>query len=161
MASGHPPQPAQSDHALTSDVSVNNMSSPTQGFRESSPAGAPRRTRSHFNYRHLNTLASCSASCPLRVIAHIDLDAFYAQCEMRRLDIPDDQPLAVQQWQALIAVNYAARNYAIGRFTDITQAKELCDNLICQHVATWREGEDNWAYRDDHFMSTDKVSLDP
>ncbi|KAH8744141.1 hypothetical protein F5883DRAFT_440190 [Diaporthe sp. PMI_573] len=137
------------------------MSSPTQGFRESSPAGAPRRTRSHFNYRHLNTLASCSASCPLRVIAHIDLDAFYAQCEMRRLDIPDDQPLAVQQWEALIAVNYAARNYAIGRFTDITQAKELCDNLICQHVATWREGEDNWAYRDDHFMSTDKVSLDP
>lgn len=34
----------------------------------------------------------------MRVIAHIDLDAFYAQCEMRRLNIADDQPLAVQQW---------------------------------------------------------------
>ncbi|KAI7784592.1 DNA polymerase Eta [Diaporthe eres] len=137
------------------------MSSSPRSFRESSPAGAPGRTRSQFTYRHLNTLASASTSCPLRVIAHIDLDAFYAQCEMRRLDIPDDQPLAVQQWQGLIAVNYPARDRGVGRFTDITQAKELCDNLICQHVATWREGEDNWAYRDDHVMSTDKVSLDP
>lgn len=144
-----------------SGASVNRMSSPPQGFRESSPAGAPGRTRSQFTYRHLNTLASYSTSCPLRVVAHIDLDAFYAQCEMRRLDIPDDQPLAVQQWQGLIAVNYPARDRGVGRFTDIDQAKELCDNLICQHVATWREGEDSWAYRDDHVMGTDKVSLDP
>jgi DNA polymerase eta len=79
---------------------------------------------------------------------------------MRRLDLPDHQPLAVQQWQGLIAVNYAARDKGIGRFTDITQAKELCDNLICQHVATWREGEDSWAYRDDMNERTDKVSLD-
>lgn len=144
-----------------SDASVNNMPSSPRSFRESSPAGAPGRTRSQFTYRHLNTLASYSTSCPLRIVAHIDLDAFYAQCEMRRLDIPDDQPLAVQQWQGLIAVNYPARDRGVGRFTDITQAKELCDNLICQHVATWREGEENWAYRDNHIMGTDKVSLDP
>lgn len=43
-------------------------------------------------------MATYTASCPLRVVAHIDLDAFYAQCEMRRLGVPDDQPLAVQQW---------------------------------------------------------------
>lgn len=35
-------------------------------------------------------------ACPLRVIAHIDLDAFYAQCEGVRLGIAEDQPLAVQ-----------------------------------------------------------------
>ncbi|KAI3397318.1 hypothetical protein diail_10975 [Diaporthe ilicicola] len=137
------------------------MSSSPRSFRESSPAGAPGRTRSQFTYRHLNTLASYSTSCPLRVVAHVDLDAFYAQCEMRRLDIPDDQPLAVQQWQGLIAVNYPARDRGVGRFTDIDQAKQLCDNLICQHVATWREGEDSWAYRDHHVAGTDKVSLDP
>jgi nucleotidyltransferase/DNA polymerase involved in DNA repair len=34
------------------------------------------------------------------VIAHIDLDAFYAQCEMVRLGVPEDKPLAVQQWYA-------------------------------------------------------------
>ncbi|ROW10261.1 hypothetical protein VMCG_01715 [Cytospora schulzeri] len=137
------------------------MSSPPRSFRESSPAGASGKRRSQFTYRHLSTLASYSASNPLRVIAHIDLDAFYAQCEMRRLDIPDDQPLAVQQWQGLIAVNYPARDRGVGRFTDINEAKKMCENLICQHVATWREGEENWAYRDDPMVNTDKVSLDP
>lgn len=46
-------------------------------------------------------LASYSASSPLRVIAHIDLDAFYAQCEMVRLGTVEDQPLAVQQWYSV------------------------------------------------------------
>lgn len=74
------------------------MSSPPLSFRQSSPAGAPGRLRSRFTYRHLAQLAASAASCPLRVVAHIDLDAFYAQCEMRRLGLPDHQPLAVQQW---------------------------------------------------------------
>lgn len=56
------------------------------------------RTRSQFTYRHLSQMASYVATSPLRVIAHVDLDAFYAQCEMVRLGVPDDQPLAVQQW---------------------------------------------------------------
>lgn len=55
-------------------------------------------SRSRFTYRHLSQLAGYVTSCPLRVIAHIDLDAFYAQCEMRRLGVPDEQPLAVLQW---------------------------------------------------------------
>lgn len=63
--------------------------------------------------------------------------------------------------QGLIAVNYPARDRGVGRFTDIKEAKKMCDNLICQHVATWREGEENWAYRDDPMVNTDKVSLDP
>lgn len=35
--------------------------------------------------------------------------------------------------------------------------------MIAQHVATWREGDDKWAYRDDAAanIATDKVSLDP
>lgn len=56
------------------------------------------RTRSSFTYRHLSQMASYSPTSPLRVIAHVDLDAFYAQCEMVRLGVPEDQPLAVQQW---------------------------------------------------------------
>lgn len=63
--------------------------------------GAGRR-RSQFTYRQLGLLASYSTSSPLRVVAHIDLDAFYAQCEMIRLGTPEDQPLAVQQWYALV-----------------------------------------------------------
>ncbi|XWW94203.1 hypothetical protein V2A60_002146 [Cordyceps javanica] len=123
-----------------------------------------RRTRSQFTYRHLSQMANYVTSSPLRVIAHVDLDAFYAQCEMVRLGLPDDQPLAVQQWQSLIAINYPARKSGIGsRLGSVLDAKKVCPELIAQHVATWREGDDKWAYRDDAAanMATDKVSLDP
>lgn len=63
----------------------------------------------------------------------------------------------------MIAVNYPARESGIGRHCDVTEAKKLCPGLIAQHVATWREGDDKWAYRDDSAqnIATDKVSLDP
>ena len=40
---------------------------------------------------------------------------------------------------------------------------KLCPDLHVQHVATWREGDDTWAYRDDAAanIAKDKVSLDP
>lgn len=135
--------------------------SSSQPFIASSPAG-PRR-KSKFMFKHLSFLSQSSTSCPLRVIAHIDLDAFYAQCEMVRLGVAEDQPLAVQQWQGLIAINYPARAFGLNRHVVITEAKKLCPQLIMQHVATWREGDDKWAYRPDSFqhIHTDKVSLDP
>lgn len=71
-------------------------SSPVAGI--SSPPDARPAARSKFTYRQLGQLASFNTSNPLRVIAHIDLDAFYAQCEMLRLGVPEDKPLAVQQW---------------------------------------------------------------
>lgn len=54
------------------------------------------------------SLTQCADS---RVILHLDLDCFYAQVEMRRLGVARDQPLAVQQWDGVIAVNYAARKF--------------------------------------------------
>ena len=38
-----------------------------------------------------------------RTILHLDLDCFYAQVEHNRLGIPLTVPLAVQQWNGLIA----------------------------------------------------------
>ena len=136
--------------------------SSSQPFVASSPIVALRR-KSKFTYKQLNLLSQASTSCPLRVIVHIDLDAFYAQCEMVRLGLPEDQPLAVQQWQGLIAINYAAREFNLNRHVTITEAKKACPQIICQHVATWREGDDQWRYRSDSFqhIHTDKVSLDP
>ncbi|KAL2013653.1 hypothetical protein VTN00DRAFT_1178 [Thermoascus crustaceus] len=122
------------------------------------------KRRSHFTYRHLQLLRQNSTSTPLRVIAHIDLDAFYAQCEMVRLGTPRTTPLAVQQWDSLIAINYAARPFGVSRMISAAEAKKRCPELITQHVATFREGEGGkWAYRDDAATSikTDKVSLDP
>ena len=60
-----------------------------------SPA-ARRRRKSQFTFKHLAQLGLASTTCPLRVVAHLDLDAFYAQVEGVRLQIPEDQPLAVQ-----------------------------------------------------------------
>lgn len=134
-------------------------------FFSSSPLSpnARRARRSQFTWKHLHTLAHSATNCPLRVIAHIDLDAFYAQCEMVRLDIDPDQPLAVQQWQGLIAINYPARAYGLNRHVTVTEAKEKCPDIICQHVATWKEGDTKWSYSDDAFkeIATRKVSLDP
>ncbi|CRK33108.1 hypothetical protein BN1723_014715 [Verticillium longisporum] len=139
------------------------MTTSSPQFRESSPLMGTRSPKSQFTYRQLSLLASYAVSSPLRVIAHIDLDAFYAQCEMVRLNTPEDQPLAVQQWQGLIAINYPARSFGIGRHCTLAEARKLCPDLIAQHVATWREGDDKWAYRDDAAanITSDKVSLDP
>lgn len=66
----------------------------------SSPPHSSGVRRSRFTYRQLAQLANFQTTNPLRVIAHIDLDAFYAQCEMIRLGVGEDKPLAVQQWYA-------------------------------------------------------------
>ena len=51
----------------------------------------------------------------------------------------------------------------MNRHITITEAKRLCPNLIMQHVATWKEGDEKWAYHKDAFaqIATHKVSLDP
>lgn len=89
-----PPSADESSAKMPSSPSLPGASSPLHG--------ADTR-RSRFTYRQLALLASYSPTNPLRVIAHIDLDAFYAQCEIVRLGIPEDKPLAVQQWYVLSA----------------------------------------------------------
>ena len=137
--------------------------SSSQDYFQSSPVTPSRRRKSKFTFRQFQQLSQFNPTNPLRVIAHIDLDAFYAQCEMVRLGVAEDQPLAVQQWQGLIAINYPARKFGLSRHVTTTEAKKLCPELVMQHVATWKEGEDRWAYREDAFkdMATQKVSLDP
>ncbi|OAX81551.1 hypothetical protein ACJ72_04105 [Emergomyces africanus] len=81
---------------------------------------------------------------------------------MVRLSTPLTQPLAVQQWESLIAVNYPARAFNISRMLTAAEARKRCPQLITQHVATFREGEGaDWRYRDDAAVATDKVSLEP
>ncbi|RYP12383.1 hypothetical protein DL765_007371 [Monosporascus sp. GIB2] len=65
--------------------------------------------------------------------------------------------------EGLIAINYPARKFGIGRHCTVTEAKKLCPQLISQHVATWKEGDERWDYHDDAatHIGTHKVSLDP
>ena len=63
----------------------------------------------------------------------------------------------------MIAINYPARKFGLNRHININEAKKLCPELIIQHVATWKEGDEKWAYHKDAFahIATHKVSLDP
>jgi DNA polymerase eta len=71
----------------------------------------------------------------------------------------------VQQWQGLIAINYPARAFGLNRHVTVAEAKEKCPELICQHVATWKEGDVTWSYGDGdeafREIASRKVSLDP
>lgn len=67
-------------------------------YQQSSPLHEYEIKKSRFTYRQLAQLSSYSVSTPLRVVAHIDLDAFYCQVESVRLGVAEDKPLAVQQW---------------------------------------------------------------
>lgn len=141
------------------------MSSPAPDFASSQfSITSPRRIpKSKFTYKQLQQLKSFTPTTPLRVISHVDLDAFYAQCETVRLGVDPGMPLAVQQWQGLIAINYPARAFGLSRHITSTEAKKLCPDLIMQHVATWKEGDEKWAYHENSFkdMGSHKVSLDP
>ena len=71
-----------------------------------------------------------------RCIIHIDLDAFYAQVESKRLGLPPDTPLCVQQWNSLIAVNYAARALGISRFGRASEIRSKYPQCVLAHCAT-------------------------
>ncbi|KAH7638822.1 dna polymerase eta-like protein [Dermatophagoides farinae] len=64
-----------------------------------------------------------------RIIALIDMDCFYVQCE-QRLE-PDKwlKPCAVAQYNNWKAVNYEARSFGIKRGMRGDQAKQLCPEL--------------------------------
>ena len=63
----------------------------------------------------------------------------------------------------LIAINYPSRKFGLSRMITPAEARKLCPDIILQHVATWREGDESWAYHDDAAknIATHKVSLDP
>ncbi|CAE6446588.1 unnamed protein product [Rhizoctonia solani] len=112
-----------------------------------------------LTYRHLHG-QNLGVHNPMRVIALCDNDAFYASCERVRLDIDPEQPLVVQQWTNLIAVNYPARKFGITRHESIIDARKKCPNLMAVHVATYREGDSEPQYWEDPSPTTHKVSLD-
>ncbi|KAJ2714220.1 N-acetyltransferase eso1 [Coemansia spiralis] len=94
-----------------------------------------------------------------RAIIHIDLDCFYCQVEQLRLALSPDVPLAVQQWQGLIAVNYPARRRGVKRMDTVWEAREKCPELVLVHVPTFTDTSPA-AYHANPSVSTHKASLD-
>lgn len=99
---------------------------------------------------------------PLAMIAHVDLNAFYAQCEQIRLGKSIDDPVVCAQWQSLIAVSYAARKFGIGRMDTLQSALEKCPGLVVGHAAVFKKGDSHWQYLlGAPDQGIHKVSLDP
>ncbi|CAI4059213.1 hypothetical protein SKDZ_04G6150 [Saccharomyces kudriavzevii ZP591] len=105
---------------------------------------------SKFTWKDLIQLGSPSKAyeSPLACIAHIDMNAFFAQVEQMRCGLSKDDPVVCVQWNSIIAVSYAARKYGISRMDTIQEALKKCDNLIPIHTAVFKKGEDFWQYHD-------------
>lgn len=112
-------------------------------------------------YRHLLS-TSYEPENPLRVIAHCDVDAAYAQFEASRLGIDSRSiPLVVLQWKQIIAVNYVARKFGVSRFNcTLEEAKHRCPDLRLVHVASYGPGDKLPKYYEDPDPSSHKISLD-
>ncbi|KAJ2892845.1 N-acetyltransferase eso1, partial [Coemansia aciculifera] len=79
--------------------------------------------------------------------------------EQLRLGISPDVPLAVQQWQGLVAVNYPARAQGVKRLDTVTEARAKCPDIRFVHVATFTDNSPP-AYHTSPSATTHKVSLD-
>jgi len=55
---------------------------------------------------------------------------------MKKHAVDLSKPCAVQQWNALIALNYVAKNMGIKRSMTVYEALCICPDLILIHVST-------------------------
>lgn len=80
-----------------------------------------------------------------RLVIHVDMDAYYAQVEMKKHGIPETQPLGVLQWDSLIALNYAAKSRGVRRGMLALEALAVCEDMKFAHVATMydKDGKDH------------------
>ncbi|NXT54484.1 POLI polymerase, partial [Pluvianellus socialis] len=84
-----------------------------------------------------------------RVVAHLDLDCFYAQVEMIRNPELRDKPLGVQQKNLVVTCNYEARKLGVKKLMSVKDAKEKCPQLILVN------GEDLTPYREMSYKVTE------
>ena len=79
----------------------------------------------------------------MRVIAHMDLDCFYAQVESRRLNLNGaEQAVAVVQWDSVIANNYKSREFGVRRGMTAKEARERCAGIRIVPVETIGEEDE-------------------
>ena len=69
-----------------------------------------------------------------QVVAHIDMDAFYASVEIRDNPTLKDKPIAVGTHIMLSTANYEARKFGVRSGMPVYIAKKLCSHLtIVRH----------------------------
>ncbi|XP_038599785.1 DNA polymerase iota isoform X1 [Tachyglossus aculeatus] len=88
-------------------------------------------------------------SSPHRVVAHLDMDCFYAQVEMIYNPELKGKPLGVQQKYLVVTCNYDARKLGVKKLMSIRDAKEKCPQLVLVN------GEDLTRYREMSYKVTE------
>ena len=76
-----------------------------------------------------------------RFIILLDMDAYYAQVEMKKHNIDKTKPCAVQQWNSLIALNYVAKNLGVKRGMTCYEALAIVPDIILIHISTFEVAE--------------------
>lgn len=76
-----------------------------------------------------------------RIVMHLDVDAFYCQCEELRDGSLKTKPFAVGQKHIIVTCNYVARSVGVTKLMLRTTAKKVCPDLIII------EGSDLQPYR--------------
>lgn len=77
-----------------------------------------------------------------KVIFHIDIDYFYAQCEEIMNPSLKDKPFGVQQGLNVVTCNYIAREYGIKKWRTVKECLEKCPDMVLVR------GEDLSNYKD-------------
>lgn len=88
-----------------------------------------------------------------RVVAHLDLDCFYVQVELRRRPELKGKPVCVVQYNSwkgggMIAVSYESRAFGIKRSMRGDQARRLCPSVELITVPVKHGKSDMQIYRD-------------
>nr|CAD7402450.1 unnamed protein product [Timema cristinae] len=83
-----------------------------------------------------------------RIIALIDMDCFFCQVEERLDPSLKGKPMAVVQYNKIIAVNYEARAFGVSRHHRGDAAKQKCKDIILVSVPSDRGKADGSKYRD-------------
>eukprot|EP00249_Psilotum_nudum_P017138 c26179_g1_i1 orf=32-1747(+) len=76
-----------------------------------------------------------------RVVAHFDVDCFYAQAEILRHPDLQERPVGVTQKFLVVTCNYVARQLGVPKMVPIQEAKRRCPDLVLIN------GEDLTPYR--------------
>lgn len=76
-----------------------------------------------------------------RVIAHFDVDCFYAQAEILRQPQLRDQPVGITQKFLVVTCNYVARQCGVSKMVSIEEARRRCPDIVLIN------GEDLTPYR--------------
>ncbi len=85
---------------------------------------------------HNNQLSLSNLDHFNRLIIHLDMDAYYAQVEMKQHNIDPEKPVAVLQWASIIALNYVAKKSGVKRGMSCFEALEVRNDMIFVHVGT-------------------------